>query len=306
MTKDQLQKIVDGKEPCQKTRKALLDEVKGMGCVGYSRMTKDQLQKIVDGAKPCQKTRKKPERKKPERKKPERKKPERKKRRQTPSLRPGFQEDVKRVVMGTGKDDLLGKMPDELRRMIIRQTTTLPRHEYLEDVLDAVTAAEFDWVEMIETTYLNSPSAGRFFLTEDDLKRARDLYARGKPDPDSVIIAEPQAYRQLTTLEQYLIKLRNLGVSPDDYFLMDRRGLVYTADGYPYPKVTYDLYALWEALLDLARRGCTKQTSRKFTSRDEPPFKARMCPDVIMIGNDGHWWKSVTSKRGRIWRRVRK
>jgi len=44
---------------------------------------------------------------------------------------------------------------------------------------------------------------------------------------------------------------------------------------------------------------CFKQTSKKYTSpkRKSPPFKANLCCDEIMTGNDGNQWVSVANKK---------
>jgi hypothetical protein len=44
---------------------------------------------------------------------------------------------------------------------------------------------------------------------------------------------------------------------------------------------------------------CVKQTDKKYTSpkRKSPPFKANLCCDEIMTGNDGNRWVSVANKK---------
>ena len=36
---------------------------------------------------------------------------------------------------------------------------------------------------------------------------------------------------------------------------------------------------------------CTKQTSKKYTERKSPPYKAEECPGDSKKGNDGLMWK---------------
>jgi hypothetical protein len=39
-------------------------------------------------------------------------------------------------------------------------------------------------------------------------------------------------------------------------------------------------------------RGCSKQFSRKYTSRPSPPYPANLCRNVIMKGNNGRMFRS--------------
>ena len=45
---------------------------------------------------------------------------------------------------------------------------------------------------------------------------------------------------------------------------------------------------------------CFEQTTKKYTSpkRKSPPFKANLCCDTIMFGNNGELWESVPNKKG--------
>lgn len=44
---------------------------------------------------------------------------------------------------------------------------------------------------------------------------------------------------------------------------------------------------------------CKKQTSKKYTSRDSPPYSATACCYKVREGNDGHLYVSEPSKLGK-------
>ena len=46
-----------------------------------------------------------------------------------------------------------------------------------------------------------------------------------------------------------------------------------------------------------SRRGCSRQTSIKYTKRSSPPYPANLCREKKMKGNDGRYYKSMRSKR---------
>jgi hypothetical protein len=55
-----------------------------------------------------------------------------------------------------------------------------------------------------------------------------------------------------------------------------------------------------------ARRSasCVRQTTKNYTSRASPPYKAKDCKGSLMRGNDGHPWNSKRDTNG-VYRWVR-
>jgi hypothetical protein len=49
---------------------------------------------------------------------------------------------------------------------------------------------------------------------------------------------------------------------------------------------------------------CERQYSKKYTTRDSPPYPANKCPPSSSIGNDGTLWTNMPNKNG-VWRWVR-
>ena len=47
-----------------------------------------------------------------------------------------------------------------------------------------------------------------------------------------------------------------------------------------------------------ASRGCTRQTSKKYTSRKSPPYPANLCCGQEKTGNDGMDYMSVRNRSG--------
>jgi hypothetical protein len=45
-------------------------------------------------------------------------------------------------------------------------------------------------------------------------------------------------------------------------------------------------------------RGCTRQHTKKYTSRDSPPYPANNCAGQTRIGNDGELWHSKRASNG--------
>ena len=48
-------------------------------------------------------------------------------------------------------------------------------------------------------------------------------------------------------------------------------------------------------------RQCIKQSSKKYTSRNSPPYSASDCPNKIMTGNDGQLYFSLRSGNSYRW-----
>lgn len=47
-----------------------------------------------------------------------------------------------------------------------------------------------------------------------------------------------------------------------------------------------------------AKRGCTRQTTSKYTSRPSPPYPANECCGQTFQGNDGEMYESRMAKNG--------
>ena len=43
---------------------------------------------------------------------------------------------------------------------------------------------------------------------------------------------------------------------------------------------------------------CSKQTTKKYTSRSSPPYPANECCNKVKVGNDGKKYKSSPDKNG--------
>ena len=47
-----------------------------------------------------------------------------------------------------------------------------------------------------------------------------------------------------------------------------------------------------------AARGCTVQSTKKYSTRPSPAMPANNCCGMTMVGNDGNIWKSVPNVKG--------
>ena len=52
------------------------------------------------------------------------------------------------------------------------------------------------------------------------------------------------------------------------------------------------------------RRGCTKQTQKKYTSRPLPPYPAKNCSSKKMRGNDGKMYMVIKYKKNKTFKWV--
>ena len=62
-----------------------------------------------------------------------------------------------------------------------------------------------------------------------------------------------------------------------------------------------------KAKKSVKKRGCTLQTTKKYSTRPSPPYPANECKHYHMFGNDGNRYRSVGNKNGvYTWKRVQK
>ena len=62
-----------------------------------------------------------------------------------------------------------------------------------------------------------------------------------------------------------------------------------------------------KAKKSVKKRGCTLQTTKKYSTRPSPPYPANECKHYHMFGNDGNRYHSVGNKNGvYTWKRVQK
>lgn len=72
----------------------------------------------------------------------------------------------------------------------------------------------------------------------------------------------------------------------------------------PKPKKSKSRKSVSKKAKSPAKRGCTRQTTSKYTSRPSPPYPANECCDKVYRGNDGQIYQSQMAKNG-VYRWVR-